>query len=146
MTRRPNHRTLPEPHRRRLQGRVTQSWYQAAASDRVLCRNRPGVGLGRFCRRVPGRGGATSATYGESGGGKTFFTLDLALHVAAGMPWRGREVDLRGVLYLALEGSHGIRNRGAAFKQANALNAVELPSRSFRSRSTCSIRTVTWFA
>ena len=71
--------------------------------------------------------GAMSVIYGESGCGKTFFTLDLALHVAAGMPWRGREVDQRGVLYLALEGSHGINNRVAAFQLANALNATDFP-------------------
>lgn len=69
--------------------------------------------------------GAMSVIYGESGCGKTFFTLDLALHVASGTPWRGREVDLRGVLYLALEGSHGIRNRVAAYKIH--ANAAELP-------------------
>lgn len=41
--------------------------------------------------------GAMSVVYGESGCGKTFFALDLALHVAAGIPWRGREVaDIAG--------------------------------------------------
>lgn len=71
--------------------------------------------------------GAMSVIYGESGCGKTFFTLDLALHVAAGSSWRGREVERRGVLYLALEGSHGIRNRIAAFKQGRTANAADLP-------------------
>jgi hypothetical protein len=71
--------------------------------------------------------GAMTVIYGESSCGKTFFSLDLALHVAAGRDWRGRQVARRGVLYLALEGSHGIRNRIAAFKLANAANAVELP-------------------
>ena len=68
-----------------------------------------------------------SVIYGESGCGKTFFALDLALHVAAGIPWRGREVDRGGVLYLALEGSHGIRNRVAAFKAANCAGDADLP-------------------
>lgn len=71
--------------------------------------------------------GAMTVIYGESSCGKTFFSLDLALHVAAGREWRGRQVDRRGVLYLALEGSHGIRNRIAAFKLANGANAVDLP-------------------
>jgi len=70
--------------------------------------------------------GAMSVIYGESGCGKTFFALDLALHVAAGIPWRGREVDRRGVLYLALEGSHGIKNRVAAFKLAHMANCADL--------------------
>ena len=60
--------------------------------------------------------GAMSVVYGDSNTGKTFFVLDLALHVASGVEWRGRAVDRRGVLYLALEGSHGISNRVAAFK------------------------------
>lgn len=71
--------------------------------------------------------GAMSVIYGESGCGKTFFALDLSLHVAGGLPWRGREVDQRGVLYLALEGSHGIRNRVAAFKLANKATLADLP-------------------
>jgi hypothetical protein len=60
--------------------------------------------------------GGMSVVYGDSNTGKTFFALDLALHVAGGRPWRGRDVEAGGVLYLALEGSHGIRNRVTAFK------------------------------
>ena len=70
---------------------------------------------------------AMSVIYGESNSGKTFFALDLALHVAAGIPWRGREVDQGFVLYLALEGSHAILNRVAAFKKEHGLEGVELP-------------------
>jgi hypothetical protein len=70
---------------------------------------------------------AMSVIYGESNSGKTFFALDLALHVAAGIPWRGREVDQGFVLYLALEGSHAILNRVAAFKREHGLEGVELP-------------------
>ena len=71
--------------------------------------------------------GAMSVVYGESGCGKTFWTLDLALHVAAGLTWRGREVEKCGVLYLALEGSHGIRNRIAAFKIAHGATDADFP-------------------
>ncbi len=71
--------------------------------------------------------GAMSVVYGDSNCGKTFLLLDLALHVAAGIPWHGREVKKGGVLYLALEGGHGIRNRVSAFKQAKNMNAVDLP-------------------
>ena len=35
--------------------------------------------------------------FGPAGDGKTFFTLDMAGHIAAGLPWRGRRVH-RGVL------------------------------------------------
>lgn len=55
--------------------------------------------------------------YGEPGSGKSFWTLDLALHVAAGRAWNGREVDGGPVLYLALEGGRGVRNRIAAARR-----------------------------
>jgi hypothetical protein len=69
--------------------------------------------------------GAMTVVYGESNCGKTFFMLDLALHVAAGLPWRGLDVSKRGVLYLALEGAYGITNRVAAFKRDRA-NVADL--------------------
>jgi hypothetical protein len=53
--------------------------------------------------------------FGAPKAGKTFWTLDLAMHVATGRRWRGREVDRGAVLYLALEGTAGIRNRVAAW-------------------------------
>jgi hypothetical protein len=71
--------------------------------------------------------GAMSVVYGESNSGKTFWTTDLAIHVAAGRPWNGREVDLGGVLYLALEGGHGIKNRIAAFKIENDMEDARIP-------------------
>jgi hypothetical protein len=53
--------------------------------------------------------------FGAPKAGKTFWTLDLAMHVATGRRWRDREVDRGAVLYLALEGTAGIRNRVAAW-------------------------------
>lgn len=70
---------------------------------------------------------AMSVVYGESNSGKTFFALDLALHVAAGMQWRDRAVDQGVVLYLALEGSASILNRVAAFKSAHDMGDHVLP-------------------
>lgn len=58
-----------------------------------------------------------SVVYGPSNSGKTFFASDLAMHIALGRSWRGLEVDQGGVLYIAAEGSYGIQNRVAAFKQ-----------------------------
>lgn len=60
--------------------------------------------------------GGMSVIYGETNSGKTFFATDLALHIACGWPWNGRETTRGAVLYCALEGSHGITNRIAAFK------------------------------
>jgi hypothetical protein len=70
---------------------------------------------------------AMSVTYGPSNCGKTFFMADLALHVAMGLEWRGREVEQAGVIYCAMEGAHGIQNRVAAFALACGLAGQEIP-------------------
>ena len=70
---------------------------------------------------------ALSVTYGPSNCGKTFFMSDLALHVATGRPWRGRAIEAGGVIYCALEGSHGISNRVAAWIREQGLEGVEIP-------------------
>lgn len=71
--------------------------------------------------------GGMSVTYGESNCGKTFFMTDLALHVAAGMEWNGRAVEEGGVIYCALEGSHGISNRVTAWRQHHKMEGVIIP-------------------
>jgi hypothetical protein len=68
-----------------------------------------------------------AVVYGESNCGKTFFVSDLGLHVALGWPWRGREVEQGGVIYCALEGSHGIANRVAAFRMEHGLEGSKVP-------------------
>ena len=65
--------------------------------------------------------GAMSVLYGPSNCGKTFFASDLALHVALGWRWRDKEVEQGGVIYIAAEGAHGIKNRVAAFKKHHGL-------------------------
>jgi hypothetical protein len=59
--------------------------------------------------------------YGEPGSGKTFWVLDICLHVADGRQWRDRAVEQGAVIYLALEGGAGIRNRIAAARSRMAL-------------------------
>lgn len=66
-------------------------------------------------------GNSTSIIYGPSNSGKTFFATDLGLHVAAGVSWRGREVDHGAVLYVALEGGYGVANRVSAFKRERGI-------------------------
>jgi hypothetical protein len=65
--------------------------------------------------------GAMSVIYGPSNSGKTFWTIDLAYHIAIGAPWRGRRVTQASVLYLAAEGGRGVINRVAALKQAHGV-------------------------
>src|SRR4051794_14455624 len=57
-----------------------------------------------------------SVEYGESGAGKTFCAVDLAGHVATGMPWRGREVEQGIVVYIAAESPESIKRRLVAWK------------------------------
>lgn len=59
--------------------------------------------------------GSMSVIYGPSNCGKTFFVIDLALHVAWGREWRGRIVDQGAIVYLSLEGAQGVQNRMKAF-------------------------------
>lgn len=61
--------------------------------------------------------GALSVVYGESNVGKTFFALDLSLHVAAGEDWYGNRISGGGVVYVAGEGGSGINNRIEAFRR-----------------------------
>lgn len=67
--------------------------------------------------------GAFSVVYGESNVGKTFFAMDLAIHVAAGEDWHGNRVPngekwTGPVLYVAAEGGSGINNRIEAMRRA----------------------------
>ena len=67
--------------------------------------------------------GGMSVVYGESNSGKTFFAFDLALRVALGWEWQGKEVEPGGVLYLACEGGYGVRNRELAFRHEHGVTA-----------------------
>lgn len=54
---------------------------------------------------------AFSVVYGESGVGKTFVSLDIAYHIAAGLPWNGRKTVSAPVLYVAAEAGEDINAR-----------------------------------
>lgn len=69
--------------------------------------------------------GAFSVVYGESNVGKTFFAMDLALHVAAGKDWHDSRIPSGDkwsgpVLYIAAEGGSGINNRIEAMRRHKA--------------------------
>jgi hypothetical protein len=49
--------------------------------------------------------------------GKSFWTFDLVMHVALGWEYRGRRVQQGPVVYCALEGGHGFRNRVEAWRR-----------------------------
>jgi hypothetical protein len=50
--------------------------------------------------------------------GKSFWTFDALMHVALGWEYRGHRVAPGPVVYCALEGAQGFRNRIEAFRQA----------------------------
>lgn len=68
---------------------------------------------------------ATSVVYGDSNVGKTFFALDMAMHIAAGKQWHGAKVpplskNFGCVIYVAGEGGSGMHNRVEAIRQDKA--------------------------
>lgn len=57
------------------------------------------------------------ALYGPSGSGKSFLVLDAAIAAAEGRRWFGYRSATCPVVYLALEGEAGFKNRVAAWEQ-----------------------------
>ena len=60
--------------------------------------------------------GTLAMLFGPSGCGKTHVALDLAMHVASGVDWRGNRVATGPVFYVAAEGATGVFNRIAALR------------------------------
>lgn len=63
-----------------------------------------------------------SVIYGESNTGKTFFALDMAVHIALGWPWRGKRIKQGAVVYIAAEGGIGLQERLDAFRLHHGLD------------------------
>lgn len=55
--------------------------------------------------------------WGVPKSGKSFLALDMAMHVALGWPYRGREVDQGSVVYCYFEGQKAAGARKEAFQQ-----------------------------
>lgn len=68
---------------------------------------------------------ALGVLFGESGSGKSFAALDMAMATARGIDWRGRKVKRCRVAYIAAEGVGGFRNRVDAYTRANNLDPQE---------------------
>jgi hypothetical protein len=71
------------------------------------------------------RGGLV-VVWGPPKCGKSFWTFDLVMHIALGWSYRGRRVQQGAVVYLALEGGHGFRNRVEAWRRHH-LNGHDEP-------------------
>ena len=63
----------------------------------------------------PSRG--FGAVYGPSGSGKSFLVLDMAAAIARGKTWFGRKTKAATVVYVALEGEAGLKNRLGAWEK-----------------------------
>jgi len=61
---------------------------------------------------------AISMVYGDSNCGKSFFALNMAFHVAAGVRWQEQRVKQGKVLYVAAEGGRGFSKRVKALEKA----------------------------
>ena len=65
--------------------------------------------------------------FGASQTFKSFVALDMALHVAHGMPWMGRRTKQGPVIYLAAEGGRGLWGRICAWHKARRLQWEKTP-------------------
>lgn len=86
----------------------------------------PSLEVNDFVQGLLGEG-EMSVVYGESNCGKTFFMSDLSFHIAQGVKWRDRRVDQGGVMYAALEGGRGIRNRISAYRKDRLILDKNMP-------------------
>lgn len=75
--------------------------------------------------------------HGPSGVGKTFVMLDIAMSIAAGVQWQGKQTKAGCVVYLAGEGNYGLRSRVAAWMQEKNKSSVEM----YVSKSGCDLNT-----
>jgi hypothetical protein len=70
---------------------------------------------------------STCMTYGESGAGKTFAVLDMALHIACGLQWQGHKTKKGAVFYVAGEGQTGITARCYAWALHHGVDLENVP-------------------
>lgn len=56
--------------------------------------------------------------------GKSFWAMDLGIHIALGWEYRGRRVQQAPVVYVALEGQHGFPARIEAFKRHHNVSSA----------------------
>lgn len=60
--------------------------------------------------------------FGAPGTFKSFIALDMALHIAHGLPWLGKKTKQGPVIYIAAEGGTGLMRRVRAWHQARRMS------------------------
>jgi hypothetical protein len=71
---------------------------------------------------LPNRG--LAVIWGPPKCGKSFWAVDLGMHIALGWDYRGRRVQQASVVYLALEGRHGFPARIEAFRRYHGIESA----------------------
>ena len=67
-----------------------------------------------------------AVVFGESGAGKSFVVMDMALAIDRGIEWRGKKTKKLRVIYVAAEGAGGIRGRLMAYCNQHGLAINDL--------------------
>ncbi len=84
----------------------------------------PTAGAGYLVKGLLPRAGL-AVIWGAPKCGKSFWTFDLLMHVALGWEYRGHRVKAGAVIYCALEGAQGFKNRVEAFRQAKLAESAD---------------------
>lgn len=70
---------------------------------------------------------STCMVYGESGAGKSFLVLDMALSIAIGKQWAGQRTKQGAVFYVIGEGQSGIKARCQAWAIHHQISLENVP-------------------
>jgi hypothetical protein len=65
--------------------------------------------------------------FGDPGCGKSFLAVDIALSVATGTPFHGRDTKQGAVFFIAGEGHNGLARRFAAWSKARSVSLAGVP-------------------
>lgn len=97
--------TLPEPEPLKPARVPMLEFGRDVSLDEIIAHQAHAIVKGLIGPRESG------TIFGTSGEGKSFVAIDLAFHVAHGLPYLGKRVKRTPVLYVALEGVPGFRKR-----------------------------------
>ncbi len=70
---------------------------------------------------------STALVFGAPGTFKSFMAMDMAVAIASGQPWQGRETEQAFVIYLAAEGGDAIHLRRAGAQIARRITSEPIP-------------------
>lgn len=70
---------------------------------------------------------STALVFGEPGTFKSFMAMDMAVAIASGQPWQGRQTERAFVIYLAAEGGDAIHLRRAGAQIARGITSEPIP-------------------